>query len=703
MASKVGKGNAQLQPLQNVRRCTQGFRCGRQSMRHCTIGCWNGNTKEMLPKREFGLTPALKSSLRAECPTEGPVLVWFKNDLRTGDHPGLYKAVEDGLNVVPVYCLDPTVVTGLLDVPGGVHLLWGALCNLERSLKNLGSGVILRIGSASCEILDVAELLGASKIITEDSFDYRWQSAIADVAEKVPIEKWRTSIWEDGEFSDNFREFQSNRGTASQPLECITSLPALNSKFDTQNIPSVEEIKELLENARPGLSTSQGMDPFGKVDSQPWVEWMTQLTSSPHAALSCLRDYLSLERTSITSENAVLNNLVKEFEVEALPGLSFPALFFPAISVGLLSLREVYAEAQNFTQDSGSFWRKIVGLESYDYPTQAAIAESDAADFHRNLAQAGNPLSSTNGSSEQCSTQFWDWQGLAVEFTVSYPDTINDNTPAILLVHGFGASSFHWRRNMEDLRAAGNLVYCVTLPGFGKSQKPCLKYSQNVWRNCIKDFILTVIKKPVTIAGNSIGGYCAASVAGFHKEVINGVVLLNSAGPIVPDFTPDKEDMSKENGNLPPKFAIDIFSNLLLFYLEKSARSTLKKLYPTNPENADEELVMDLLRAGGDPNASTVLKSVAFLPKAIPLNYLLREMYGGPILVVQGCLDPLNDAKGRAAQIEEICPDALVKLLSAGHCPHDEAPKDVNNEIVRFVSSLQTPDPELLSPEMAAL
>ncbi len=36
----------------------------------------------------------------------GPVIVWFKRDLRVADHPGLLAAAASGRGVVPVFCLD---------------------------------------------------------------------------------------------------------------------------------------------------------------------------------------------------------------------------------------------------------------------------------------------------------------------------------------------------------------------------------------------------------------------------------------------------------------------------------------------------------------------------------------------------------------------------------------------------------------------
>ena len=43
--------------------------------------------------------------------------------------------------------------------------------------------------------------------------------------------------------------------------------------------------------------------------------------------------------------------------------------------------------------------------------------------------------------------------------------------PAVLLVHGFGGNSRHWRRNIAEL-AKGHRVYAIDLLGYGYSDKP---------------------------------------------------------------------------------------------------------------------------------------------------------------------------------------------------------------------------------------
>ena len=57
---------------------------------------------------------------------------------------------------------------------------------------------------------------------------------------------------------------------------------------------------------------------------------------------------------------------------------------------------------------------------------------------------------------------------------------------AVVLVHGFGASVYHWRYNVPALAAAGCRVYALDLLGFGWSEKPLADYqSYGLWKEQI--------------------------------------------------------------------------------------------------------------------------------------------------------------------------------------------------------------------------
>ena len=55
------------------------------------------------------------------------------------------------------------------------------------------------------------------------------------------------------------------------------------------------------------------------------------------------------------------------------------------------------------------------------------------------------------------------------------------------------------------------------------------------------------------------------------------------------------------------------------------------------------------------------------------------------MLVFQGARDPLNDARGRAAELGRLCARARVELCDAGHCPQDERPDEFNGALLRLL------------------
>jgi pimeloyl-ACP methyl ester carboxylesterase len=78
--------------------------------------------------------------------------------------------------------------------------------------------------------------------------------------------------------------------------------------------------------------------------------------------------------------------------------------------------------------------------------------------------------------------------------------------PAVLLVHGFGAFLEHFRDNICRVADAGHRVWAITMVGFGKSEKPNANYSELFWSELLRDFITDVVREPIHLVGNSIGG-----------------------------------------------------------------------------------------------------------------------------------------------------------------------------------------------------
>ena len=98
------------------------------------------------------------------------------------------------------------------------------------------------------------------------------------------------------------------------------------------------------------------------------------------------------------------------------------------------------------------------------------------------------------------------------------------------MVHGFGASSGHWRKNVPFL-AQTHKVFAIDLLGFGRSDKPLIAYSIDLWRDLVLDFVAEFAEQPAVLVGNSIGSLtCLAASAADTAGRISGLVLINCAG-----------------------------------------------------------------------------------------------------------------------------------------------------------------------------
>tara|TARA_B110000305_G_C19315944_1_gene576418 strand:+ start:75 stop:1004 length:930 start_codon:yes stop_codon:yes gene_type:complete len=122
-------------------------------------------------------------------------------------------------------------------------------------------------------------------------------------------------------------------------------------------------------------------------------------------------------------------------------------------------------------------------------------------------------------------------------FDIKYQQAGDPSNPPVLLIHGFGASSSHFRYNIPVL-AVKNCVYAIDLLGFGDSSKPKdLTFTMDTFTTLCEDFIQSTPPCPSNhnkwiVAGNSIGGLTAINLAASSKvkELIRGVILFNSSG-----------------------------------------------------------------------------------------------------------------------------------------------------------------------------
>lgn len=283
--------------------------------------------------------------------------------------------------------------------------------------------------------------------------------------------------------------------------------------------------------------------------------------------------------------------------------------------------------------------------------------------------------------------QSWSHLGHPVHALQEAPPT--PDGPAILLVHGFGASTDHWRHNIPVL-AQRHEVHAVDLLGFGRSAKPAgLPYGGALWRDQLAAYVRERIGRPTVLVGNSLGGFSALAAGTVLSELAAGVVLLNAAGP----FSDEQAEPQgwgaiarRTVGNALLKSPL--LQRLLFENLRRPAtiRRTLNQVY-IDKTNVDDELVEAIRRPSLDPGAFGVFRTVFDIPRGQPLDELFAQLRC-PLLLLWGIRDPWINAAGRRAAFQRHAPEATTEVvLDAGHCPHDEVPDQVNKALLEWLEA----------------
>jgi pimeloyl-ACP methyl ester carboxylesterase len=276
--------------------------------------------------------------------------------------------------------------------------------------------------------------------------------------------------------------------------------------------------------------------------------------------------------------------------------------------------------------------------------------------------------------------QYWSWRGYQIYYVQAGTRT---EKPPLLLVHGFGASTDHWKKNIAGLQAEFE-VWAIDLLGFGRSTKADTQYSADLWSNQLHDFIDQVIQRPVVIAGNSIGGYTALATNVLFPNQTRGAILLNPVGGFSDVPAPPPTAMQKAMSNTMKLLLNQDWISWLIFKSVQNKnyiRKTLQKVYVNQAEVTDE-LVDDIYRPSCDPGAATTFARLFRSPKGEPADTLLKKLQQ-PLLIIWGEQDPwIGDAHTRGAKFEQFYPATQTAYINAGHCPHDDAP-EVVNELIR--------------------
>lgn len=246
----------------------------------------------------------------------------------------------------------------------------------------------------------------------------------------------------------------------------------------------------------------------------------------------------------------------------------------------------------------------------------------------------------------------------------------------ILLIHGFGSSTYTWEQVAPILSDAGYHVWALDMKGFGWSDKPregdydpvTLAREVNTWLEAMG------IEQPV-IVGNSLGGAIGIIMAIDHPENVDRLILIDAAGyhqkaPLIIRV------MNSGPGAFVTKWTFGkwlVKGNLGMVFFDR-ALVTNKRI------NA----YYDRLRTEGARDAQTAV-SRAILKYATDPYIEKLSVISAPTLILWGAEDQWIPVE-HAYRFQKDIPGAdLTVIPECGHIPQEEHPETTARLIGTFL------------------
>lgn len=263
---------------------------------------------------------------------------------------------------------------------------------------------------------------------------------------------------------------------------------------------------------------------------------------------------------------------------------------------------------------------------------------------------------------------------------ISYTDT--GKGKPILLIHGFGASSYSWRYIVDNYREYYRIIN-IDLKGFGCSQKPKDNlYSIKDQSEIVSSLIEHLDLQSAIIIGHSFGGAVSlyTAIESKVKHRFSHLILLDSASykQTFPYFI--------------STLRIPIINKLSLSLLpaKLNTKEILKKGF-YDDSKITETMIQEYSKHLNKPGAHHALIETAkqIIPPDIDLITQKYKKITIPTLIIWGEQDEIVPLElGKRLNLD--IPDSTLKIISnCGHIPHEECPEKTLSVLDDFLQNAQ--------------
>jgi pimeloyl-ACP methyl ester carboxylesterase len=251
----------------------------------------------------------------------------------------------------------------------------------------------------------------------------------------------------------------------------------------------------------------------------------------------------------------------------------------------------------------------------------------------------------------------------------------------IVLIHGFGTSSFLWRHVAPELALRRHTAFAIDLLGYGESDRPIEADFGIAAQSEYLDRALTVLRiARAVVVGIDVGGGVALRLAATRPERVRGLVLVNT---VAFEDLPGRDIRTLQHNTA--RFA---------FRLSRGVFGAAPLLTPILRESvADAAHMPDRLVArylapfvGRDGVAH--LLDLARSVRVEEVEELDLASILAPTLVVWGEADPWRSRDVPARLLHAIRGSRLARLPNVGRLVPEESPEELAQLILDHVAVL---------------
>ena len=234
--------------------------------------------------------------------------------------------------------------------------------------------------------------------------------------------------------------------------------------------------------------------------------------------------------------------------------------------------------------------------------------------------------------------------------------------PAVIFLHGFGASLHTWEPWANAL-AKDMRVIRIDLPGSGLSlPDPTGDYTDKRSLQIIHALMDKLGLTRASLVGNSIGGRIAWTFAGTYPARVDKLVLVSPDGYASPGF---------EYGKTPE---VPMMVKLMSVALPKPLLTMSLQPAYAKPETMTDELATryhDMMLAPGSRGALLARMAQTVLVDPVPI----LQKITAPTLLVWGEQDGMIPFANSNDYLKAMAGSQRVSFKGVGHLPHEEAPE----------------------------